>query len=125
MILLLVRDFMIPVSRLVPIAGAAVLCIGTVSSALASDHCAAYGPGFTSVEGSDTCIRIGGRVRVEAGTGITASSVNNGWASSGTRPASLHSTSDNDLGNTVNGEDFGPSHLRLPQGALSYADPSH
>jgi hypothetical protein len=31
----------------------------------ALDHCAAYGPDFTSVEGSDACVRIGGRVHVE------------------------------------------------------------
>jgi hypothetical protein len=119
------RYVVISAARLVPIAGAAALCIGTVPTALASDHCTAYGPGFTSVEGSDTCIRIGGRVRVEAGTGMTASSANNGWASGGTRPASLHSSSGEALSNTVNGADFGRSHLRLPQGALGYADPSH
>jgi hypothetical protein len=31
----------------------------------ALDHCAAYGPDFTSVEGSDACVRIGGRIHVE------------------------------------------------------------
>jgi Porin subfamily len=29
--------------------------------------CAAYGPGFVKVEGSNTCIRVGGGVRVEGG----------------------------------------------------------
>ncbi len=29
--------------------------------------CAKYGPGFVKVEGSNTCIRIGGGVSVEAG----------------------------------------------------------
>ncbi len=63
-----------------------------------------------------------GMLRVEAGRGITPSSINNGWASGGARPASLHSETGNPLGN---GADFGRSHLRLPQGALGYADPSH
>jgi hypothetical protein len=29
--------------------------------------CAAYGAGFVKVEGSSTCIKVGGSVRVEAG----------------------------------------------------------
>jgi hypothetical protein len=33
----------------------------------ALDHCAVYGPDFASVAGSDACVRIGGRVRVEFG----------------------------------------------------------
>lgn len=31
-------------------------------------NCAAQGPGFLAVPGSETCLRIGGRVRTEAGT---------------------------------------------------------
>jgi hypothetical protein len=30
--------------------------------------CAAQGPGFVAVPGSDTCVRLGGRARIEAGT---------------------------------------------------------
>lgn len=30
-----------------------------------SMNCDAYGPGFVRVQGSDTCIKVGGRVRVE------------------------------------------------------------
>jgi Porin subfamily len=29
--------------------------------------CAAYGPGFVRVEGTDTCIKIGGSVQIDAG----------------------------------------------------------
>ena len=29
--------------------------------------CAAYGPGFVKVEGSSTCVKVGGSVRVETG----------------------------------------------------------
>jgi hypothetical protein len=34
---------------------------------MALDHCAIYGPGSTSVEGTAACVRIGGHVRVEFG----------------------------------------------------------
>jgi len=63
-------------------------------------------------------------VRVEAGNGLSASSVNtgNGLVTSGARPASLQSTS-NDTTNSIGGPAFGRSHVRLPQGALGYADP--
>jgi Porin subfamily len=32
-----------------------------------SNSCAAYGPGFVKVEGTDTCVQIGGYVSVGAG----------------------------------------------------------
>jgi hypothetical protein len=35
---------------------------------LKSKPCAAYGAGFVKVEGSDTCIKIGGSVGVEVGS---------------------------------------------------------
>ena len=31
-------------------------------------NCSAQGPGFIAVPGTDTCLRVGGRVRAEAGT---------------------------------------------------------
>lgn len=31
------------------------------------DPCAAFGPGFAPLSGSSACVKIGGRVRVEAG----------------------------------------------------------
>lgn len=34
---------------------------------LARDNCASYGPGFTSIEGTHDCARIGGHMRVEFG----------------------------------------------------------
>lgn len=34
---------------------------------MALDKCAAYGPGFTSVESTTGCVKIGGHVRVEFG----------------------------------------------------------
>jgi len=32
-----------------------------------SNPCAAYGAGFVRVEGTTTCVKVGGTVRVEAG----------------------------------------------------------
>lgn len=36
--------------------------------------CAAFGPGFRKIEGSDTCVKIGGSVRVETGLNSSGSS---------------------------------------------------
>jgi hypothetical protein len=44
-----------PADKLLPLKGAA------------RGNCAAYGPGFVKVEGSDSCIRIGGGISVGAG----------------------------------------------------------
>jgi len=38
-------------------------------STSAVNSCAAYGADFVKVEGSDTCMRIGGAVRLDAGAG--------------------------------------------------------
>jgi Porin subfamily len=32
-----------------------------------SSSCAAYGPGFVKIEGTDTCVQIGGSISVGAG----------------------------------------------------------
>jgi hypothetical protein len=32
-----------------------------------SNACAAYGPGFVKVEGTDTCVQVGGSISVGAG----------------------------------------------------------
>ena len=45
-------------------AGKAVPLKGKASS----NSCAAYGPGFVKVEGTDTCVQIGGYVSIGAGT---------------------------------------------------------
>jgi Porin subfamily len=34
----------------------------------ASNACSAYGPGFVKVEGTETCMKIGGAVGIGAGT---------------------------------------------------------
>jgi hypothetical protein len=46
-----------PADRLLPLKGAAN-----------GNSCAAFGPGFAKVEGSDTCVKIGGATSVGAGT---------------------------------------------------------
>jgi hypothetical protein len=38
-----------------------------VKGANAGNDCAAYGPGFRKVEGTDTCVKVGGAVSVEVG----------------------------------------------------------
>jgi predicted secreted protein len=43
--------------RLLPLRGAA-----------GSNSCAAYGPGFVKVDGTGTCVKIGGAVSIGAGT---------------------------------------------------------
>jgi hypothetical protein len=46
-----------PSDRLLPLKGAAN-----------GNSCAAFGPGFVKVEGSDTCVKIGGATSIGAGT---------------------------------------------------------
>ena len=46
-----------PPSKLLPLKGAA-----------AGNSCSAFGPSFVKVEGSDTCVRLGGAISVGAGT---------------------------------------------------------
>ena len=88
---------------LVPLGGSNA---GEITSRPAGDRCATYGPGFAAVAGSDTCMRIGGRVRVEAGNGIM--SPNTGWANDGLAPAG---TSDQ------------RRHLRLTETSGTAVDP--
>jgi hypothetical protein len=45
-----------PPTRLLPVKGAS-----------AGNSCAGYGPGFRKVEGTDTCVKVGGAVSVEVG----------------------------------------------------------
>jgi len=52
----------------------------------------------------------------------SSATANNGSLSGGARPASLRSSSD-DTTNTIGSAGLGRSHLRLPQGAIGYADP--
>lgn len=48
--------------------------VGDRTQPQAANRCARYGEGFVPVEGSDACVRIGGRLRIEFG-GTPRSSV--------------------------------------------------
>ncbi|MHB8886706.1 MAG: hypothetical protein ACYC5H_16810 [Methylovirgula sp.] len=74
---------------------------------LALDRCAAYGPEFTSVEGTDACVKIGGHVRVEFGPQNLGRTIKQGWGR--TAPAAMRSEG------FVGGDPAGPraQHLRL------------
>ncbi len=41
-----------------------------LKSATSGNSCAAFGPGFVKVEGSDTCVKVGGAMQVGAGKSI-------------------------------------------------------
>ena len=74
--------------------------------------CSIYGSDFVQIEGTNTCARLGGHIRVELGVG---NGVRNGFArsdSDGTRPAALNSTPNvPDPGFEVPGDSRG--HLRV------------
>ena len=68
--------------------------------------CAAYGPGFTAVPGSDTCVFVGGHVRVGFGS-RGGDSPDTGWATGSAVRVNATSGS---------GGGLVPGHLRLPDG---------
>jgi hypothetical protein len=39
-----------------------------MKGASSANSCAAYGPGFVKLEGSDTCVKVGGAINVGVGT---------------------------------------------------------
>jgi hypothetical protein len=43
-----------------------------LKGASSANSCAAYGPGFVKVEGSDTCVKVGGTISVGVGTSRAA-----------------------------------------------------
>lgn len=79
---------------------------------LALDKCAAYGPDFTSVEGTQSCVKIGGHVRVEVGSLNYGRTIDQDWSQGGTAPAAMRTES------PVGSDDSGypiSHHLRLRQ----------
>ena len=42
--------------------------VATAQNRPASNDCAIYGSGFVAIQGTGSCVRIGGRVRLEAAT---------------------------------------------------------
>jgi hypothetical protein len=84
--------------------------------AIALDRCAAYGPDFTSVEGTGACVKISGHVRVEVGAHGLNRVGDNGYVQDGApAPAAMRTEE------TVNGDAGDPAdfpyshHLRLRQ----------
>ena len=41
-----------------------------LKGATSGHSCAAFGPGFVKVEGSDTCVKLGGAIQIDAGTSV-------------------------------------------------------
>jgi hypothetical protein len=76
------------------------------ASPRAKAMCAAYGPGFTAVPGSDTCVFVGGHVRVGFGS-RGGDSPDTGWATGSAVRVNAASGS---------GGGLAPGHLRLPDG---------
>ncbi len=56
---------------------------------LALDRCAAYGPDFTSVEGTKSCVKIGGHVRVGFGSRNYDGMLDQNWEQGGAAPAAM------------------------------------
>jgi hypothetical protein len=52
-------DKFVPSGRQIPVKGASH-----------GNSCAAYGPGFVKIEGSDTCVQTGGSVSIGAGASL-------------------------------------------------------
>jgi hypothetical protein len=52
-------DFSMPPSKVLPLKGA-------------STSCAEYGAGFAKLQGTDTCVKVGGSVRVDVSGGAGA-----------------------------------------------------
>jgi hypothetical protein len=86
----------------------------------AIDHCAAYGPDFTSVAGSDACVRIGGRVRVEFGFRKTPDPYDNDVLQVGSHPAVVRSGSSVESPTAIP-EGIEQGHVRL--NGLGITDP--
>ncbi|MGB8278161.1 MAG: hypothetical protein WCF20_09585 [Methylovirgula sp.] len=85
---------------------------------MALDNCAAYGPEFTSVEGTQACAKIGGHVRVEFGSRnfgqSNSQATDHEWGRGGTAPAAMRTEG---LVGSDSSEFPTAQHLRLRQDA--------
>jgi hypothetical protein len=101
------------------IVGASGVALAQGGRTVAGEHkinrCSIYGSDFVEIEGTDSCARIGGHIRVELGVG---NGLRNGFArsdSDGARPAVLSSGTSGqnapDPGYEVPGDSR--SHLRV------------
>jgi hypothetical protein len=87
---------------------------GTATRYNGVNRCAAYGPEFAAVQGSDACVRIGGHVRVQMGTSAGLRP-NSGWGAGNASAATLRTDSADPRTN-------GATHLRV-RGGLEYPNP--
>lgn len=84
--------------------------------AAALDRCAAYGPDFTSVEGTGACVKISGHVRVEAGSHGLGRGGDNYAQQGGAATTAAMRTEETVNGDAGDPADFPYSHhLRLQQ----------
>jgi hypothetical protein len=125
MILPRVREHMLSVlqSRMIPMSASArtsnnwrsltslglaaggALFMAASSASAQSNRCAIYGSGFVSLNGTDTCVRIGGRVRVD-GVIVPSQDVFGSRSNSNSAPGAL---------NGLDGPDR--AHMRLQGGS--------
>ncbi len=98
-----------------------VLSLVDVSPSLARDTCAAYGPDFVLVEGTHSCMRIGGHVRVQFSTPVENDHFASGGFVTGSglgpRPTSATLSSDSLDGAQGFAE---PGHMRVDTRDESY-----
>jgi hypothetical protein len=91
-----------------------VLCLVAVSPSFARDTCAAYGPDFALVEGTHSCLRIGGHMRVKFSNPVENDHFTSGGLSASATSATLRS---DNLDNRSFGE---PDHMRVDTNDESY-----
>jgi hypothetical protein len=91
-----------------------VLCLAAVSPSFARDTCAARGPDFALVEGTHSCLRIGGHMRVQFSNSAENDHFTSGGMSASATSATLRSDS-------LDGRSFGePDHMRVDTNDESY-----
>jgi Porin subfamily len=52
---------------ILPVSSAVAETKGSPKAAPAGNSCAAYGPGFVKIEGTETCMKVGGAIGIGAG----------------------------------------------------------
>ncbi|MBM3609826.1 MAG: hypothetical protein FJX29_15515 [Alphaproteobacteria bacterium] len=84
-----VRKFslcLLPVTGVLGIAGF-IATQAVAQTRQPSNECANYGSGFVAVQGTGSCVRIGGRMRVEGSISGSSGGSNNAAGGSGGAPA--------------------------------------
>ncbi|MDB5570614.1 MAG: hypothetical protein JWN93_1797 [Hyphomicrobiales bacterium] len=114
--MLFVKAFTSRTCRVVVVSGAAACAAGAASAqdsltvVTQANPCAIYGSGFTPVQGTTTCARIGGRVRLESDLASGARAVSSPFPFAGEA-----------LGFAPEPDGANRAHLRAPSAAGSGA----